>query len=261
MGWPRQNIRKSPFGSTTKTYVSNESIHDYNCHWTCTCAVVNGHSAQCVGRCNCRVFKISPRVRNFEDELHETGGDPGIPSRTTTPERPSRDQVCMDAAFLYAQRGTCSRAQVGAVIAKDGRIIVTGYNGAPSGLPHCDHGTNEVPTVFGVTVPDSEWSRELQPQRVMMLPDSGTVITPSSGCQIAEHAERNAIAYAARYGLSTDQSTLYSTHAPCADCARTIINSGILRVFYTIPYRLTAGIELLELAGVEVIKMERETNE
>lgn len=89
--------------------------------------------------------------------------------------------------------------------------------------------------------------------RVIQLPDNQPVIT-TSGCTISEHAERNAIAYAARYGLSTDQSTLYCTHAPCIECARMIINAGIIRVCYEIPYRLTAGLELLSEAGVETQK-------
>lgn len=76
-----------------------------------------------------------------------------------------------------------------------------------------------------------------------------------SGCKTSEHAERNAIAYAARYGVSTDQSELYCTHGPCLDCSRAIINSGILRVFYQIPYRLDDGVKLLTKAGVEVVHM------
>ena len=53
--------------------------------------------------------------------------------------RPTRDEVCMEIAGIMAQRSTCSRRHVGAVIARDGRILVSGYNGAPKGMPHCEH--------------------------------------------------------------------------------------------------------------------------
>ena len=54
-------------------------------------------------------------------------------------DRPDRDDTLMGVAYLFAKRSTCSRLHVGAVFSKAGRILVTGYNGAPSGLPHCDH--------------------------------------------------------------------------------------------------------------------------
>jgi len=124
----------------------------------------------------------------------------------------------MEMAFIVAGRGTCSRLQVGAIIARDGRVISTGYNGVPAGLPHCIHATYEI----------------------------------HDGCTQAEHAERNAIYYAARYGTALEGSEMYATHAPCETCARAIINAGIKRVYYKIPYRKTEGVELLERAGLEV---------
>jgi len=130
--------------------------------------------------------------------------------------------MLMEVALVVAKRGTCSRLQVGAVISRDGRIITTGYNGAPSGLPHCDHRFDG--------------------------PEAG-------GCEIAEHAERNAVAFAAKYGLALDNAEVHCTHAPCLACSRTLVNSGITRVSYAIPYRLTAGVELLETAGVEVLQL------
>ena len=140
--------------------------------------------------------------------------------------RISREEMLMQVALVVAQRGTCDRLQVGAVISRDGRIIVTGYNGAPAGLPHCNHAAEPIE----MTV---------------------------SGCQQAEHAERNAIAFAARYGLALDQSELFCTHAPCANCARSIINAGIKSVTYVVPYRRTEGVELLMLAGIDVLLMEQ----
>lgn len=134
-------------------------------------------------------------------------------------DRISRDELLMGVAQLVSGRATCSRLHVGAVVSRDGRIIATGYNGAPKGLPHCDHRHDD-----------------------------------GGGCDIAEHAERNAIAFAARYGLALDSGELHVTHAPCLNCARTIINAGLTRVLYTVPYRLTAGVELLTQAGLEVVQ-------
>lgn len=129
----------------------------------------------------------------------------------------------MNVADAVSLRGTCSRLQVGAVVSRDGRIITTGYNGAPAGLPHCQH------IVFDFLERDT-------------------------GCQIAEHAERNAIAFAARYGLALEAGEMHVTHAPCLNCARVVINAGIAKVTYRVPYRLTAGVELLTQGGVEVVE-------
>lgn len=132
--------------------------------------------------------------------------------------------MLMQMAKVTAQRGTCSRLHVGAIVSRDGRIITTGYNGAPSGLPHCDH-------------------------TIIMNNSDGSEM----GCQVAEHAERNAIAFAARYGLALEGAEMHCTHAPCLDCAKAIINAGIKKVSYGIPYRLTAGVDLLIAAGLEII--------
>ena len=134
-------------------------------------------------------------------------------------------------ALLLGNLSTCSRAQVGAIIVRQGRCISWGYNGAPPGLPHCDennHGRHE-----------------------HVHPDYGP-------CRNATHAEANSIAAAARQGISTDDTTMYTTVSPCDDCSRLIIAAGIVEVVYNIPYRESAGIELLEQAGVRVIHAEEE---
>lgn len=125
----------------------------------------------------------------------------------------------MDVAYLYAQRGTCSRRQVGAVIAdQKGTIHSVGYNGALSGLPHC--------------APHDDYN----------------------ACSVSEHAERNAVFFAARRGVSTEGLYLYSTDSPCIACARACVQSGIVRVVYDRPYKDDQGLVLLMAAGVEVVK-------
>lgn len=134
--------------------------------------------------------------------------------------RPTRHETLMGVAELFAARSTCSRAHVGAVVARDGRILVTGYNGAPRGMPHCNH-THD-------------------------LPDSG-------GCKTAVHAEANAISFAARHGINLDGSQLYSTFTPCLACSQLIVNSGINRVYIKNEYRLADGKKLLSAAKIDII--------
>lgn len=138
--------------------------------------------------------------------------------------RVSRDEALMVTARIWSHRGTCSRLQVGCVISRQGRILVQGYNGAPAGMPHCIH-------------------------------------TDDSFCTTAEHAERNAIAWAARNGVALDGAEMHSTHMPCLACAMSIINSGIKQVTYEQPYRDLAGIDLMVLAGLEVRGMVDQTTQ
>lgn len=134
--------------------------------------------------------------------------------------RISRDEMLIGVAELVAQRSTCSRAHVGAVIAREGRILTLGYNGSPSGMPHCDHSQD-----------DENYA----------------------GCKLAVHAEANCVAFASRYGISLDGSDLYTTFTPCLPCAQLVINAGIRRVFIRNEYRLPDGKQLLVDAGVGII--------
>lgn len=154
--------------------------------------------------------------------------------------RPSRADVLMHMAEAQAARSTCDRAQVGVVIARDGRVLATGYNGAPAGLPHCDHSGDEVTETH---VSDGSDSRVIS-----------TVYT-GPGCQNAVHAEANAIAYAARYGMALSGSVLYTTYTPCLACAQLVINSGITEVVALKPYRDVAGRDLILAAGLRMIQL------
>ena len=157
--------------------------------------------------------------------------------------RINRDRMLMEMAFTVAKRGTCARARVGAVLSRDGRVISTGYNGAPSGITHCHHPYHRVPDKIVI---DSGGVRRLS---------SKVVFVDDSPCKVSEHAERNAIAYAARYGVATDGAILHSTHEPCLDCARMIVNAGIFEVNYVKPYRVHEGMVLLRAAGVRVTQL------
>lgn len=129
--------------------------------------------------------------------------------------RPSAERTLLDMAVVAATRSTCARLHVGAVLARDGRVLSTGYNGAPAGRPHCAH-------------------RDDRP------------------CRTAVHAETNAVAFAARHGVTVEGATLYLTHSPCLGCAGLLINSGVAEVVYLEPYRSDDGIRELTAAGVTV---------
>ncbi len=143
-------------------------------------------------------------------------------------DRPSLDEYFMKIASVVATRSTCLRHNVGSVIVRDKRIISTGYNGAPTGLPHC---------------------LEIGCSREGV--ESGT---HHERCR-AVHAEQNAIIQAAIHGVSTVGSTLYCTHQPCVLCAKMIINAQIMRVVYGISYPDDEALKFLELAGIEVLQL------
>ena len=125
--------------------------------------------------------------------------------------RPSWDKYFMDLAKMVATRSTCIRRQVGAVLVRDKRILATGYNGAPRGMNHC---------------------LDVGCIRDQMQIPSGT---KQELCR-AVHAEQNAIVQCAVYGVSSEDSTIYITHQPCAICAKILINAGVKRIVYEQAY-------------------------
>jgi len=126
-------------------------------------------------------------------------------------------------AHLWAINSYCKRRQVGALIVKDRMIISDGYNGTPSGFE------NICEDEAGVTK------------------------------QYVLHAEANAITKVAQSNNSSLGATLYVTDSPCMECSKLIIQSGIKRVVYDREYRITAGLDLLKRAGVEVVHFEIES--
>jgi dCMP deaminase len=135
----------------------------------------------------------------------------------------------MQITELVKTRSTCLRRQVGALIVRDRRIVSTGYNGAPSGVPHCD----EVGCLRQqLGVPSGE-RHEL--------------------CR-AIHAEQNALIQAARYGSVVQGGTIYVTCQPCSLCAKMLINAGIVRIVYKGDYPDPLATEMLESAEVETVR-------
>lgn len=145
--------------------------------------------------------------------------------------RPTWDTYFMDITTLVAKRSTCLRRSVGASIVKDKRILSTGYNGAPSGLKHC---------------------LEIGCLRKKMKIASGERHELCRGI----HAEQNAIIQAAFHGVSIREAVLYCTNLPCSICAKMIINAGIIKIYYLDGYADEMSSEMLEEAGIEVIRLE-----
>lgn len=157
-----------------------------------------------------------------------------------------RRDVFMQVAIQISRLGTCPRKAVGAVLVRDGRAISWGYNGAPPGLPHCEennHGWQLLP----------EHRTQYTEEDAQSMEDT---MLGEYGCRNATHAEANALAFAAKQGISTAGCELFVTVAPCDTCSKLLIAAGIRRVYYEEEYRDPAGIELLRLAGVGAVKQE-----
>ena len=143
--------------------------------------------------------------------------------------RPSWEKFFLDLARMVSTRSTCLRRQVGAVVVRDKRILATGYNGAPSGMEHCDR----VGCIREqLKVPSGE-RHEI--------------------CR-AIHAEQNAIIQAATFGVSLAGGTIYITHHPCVLCSKMIINAGIKKVVYQQGYPDELSQQMLKESKMKVTK-------
>jgi len=125
----------------------------------------------------------------------------------------------MNAAEVYANLSTAKRLQVGCVVVKDNTIIGIGYNGMPSG-----------------------WDNVCEDENNKTRPE-------------VLHAETNAIAKIARSTNSSEDATLFVTHAPCIDCAKIIHQSGINSVYYRNTYRSEDGLKFLLRCNINVKKV------
>ncbi|MDR7519895.1 MAG: dCMP deaminase family protein [Armatimonadota bacterium] len=144
--------------------------------------------------------------------------------------RPSWDEYFMRIAQLAATRSTCLRRHVGAVVVKDRMVLSTGYNDTPRGLPNCGDGgcarcASDAPTGVGLDT-----------------------------C-LCLHAEQNAIVQAAYHGVGINGASIYVTYQPCLTCAKMILNAGIRRVVFAGDYPDPTSREMLEAAGVELVRM------
>lgn len=146
--------------------------------------------------------------------------------------RLSWDEYFMTITRQVAERSTCTRAKVGAVIVRDRSILATGYNGSPAGMPHC--------TEAGCLIYESRTP-------------TGDI---EQNCFRTIHAEINAIAQAAKNGVSIRDASIYITHTPCIHCLKVLVNTGIRAIFYEKPYKLNTVADIIAHTGVELQQVE-----
>lgn len=141
------------------------------------------------------------------------------------------DRYFLKICRVVAERSTCTRARVGAVVVRDRLILTTGYNGSPAGHPHC--------TEVGCLVVKS-----LNPEG-----------QEEENCIRTIHAEINAIAQAAKNGVTIKGADIYITHSPCMHCLKVLLNVGIQRICYEKEYKLERAAWLLEPRPVEMVRV------
>ena len=206
------------------------------------------------------------------------------------------DNVMMKNAILWADESYCERAKVGAVIAIQGRVISTGYNGTISGAENCCEDVNDGGRVkhsirmyseksikaiqeawktnsdnFNVVVKEvllNSYSKYKEVEIVNVIPCSnGNFVqdfeivfthreyTLTSKSTVV-HAEANALMFAAKNGIKTDNSTMYITLSPCIECSKMMIQAGVKKVIYRKAYRVSDGIDFLKENGIEVEQLD-----
>jgi len=136
--------------------------------------------------------------------------------------RPSWDEYFLKLAMLASERATCPRMHCGCVIVKDKYVLSTGYNGSLPGLDHCE--------------------------------DVGCLIVDNH-CVRTNHAEMNAIAQAARHGVSLQDATAYVTNMPCTTCAKALLAAGIVRIVVFSDYHGSLAEKFLQESGVPLDRL------
>jgi dCMP deaminase len=164
---------------------------------------------------------LHPRMENLYADLN------------SKVSRPTWDEYFLEISRSVAKRATCNRGKTGCVIAKNKQILVTGYVGSPTGLPHCD----EVGHQLESTIHEDGIKRD--------------------HCIRTTHAEQNAICQAAKLGIPIKGATLYCKMVPCPVCAKMIANAGIKRVVCEKGYQSGAA-DLMKQAGILVEVLDRE---
>jgi dCMP deaminase len=127
--------------------------------------------------------------------------------------RPDRNLYYLGLAIAVSARSECKGLKVGAVLVRDNRVVSTGYNSTPEGWDNCSEG-GACPRC-----------------------DNRNAFGSGNGYDkcVCVHAEMNAIAAAARYGMAVDSASAYVTHEPCLTCAKELTQAGVRQVFFALP--------------------------
>lgn len=167
------------------------------------------------------------KVSSISDECPDCGDGRYCSVHCVIPRkngRPSWDEYFLQICDLVATRATCQRLKVGAVLVKDRKVLSTGYCGSPKGTPDCFE--------EGCYMVDNHCIRTV-------------------------HAEVNAVVQAAYNGTSTQDSTVYVNNLPCYQCAKVLINAGVIKMVYRRDYRPDPTThKLLKEAKVKLMQVE-----
>lgn len=164
----------------------------------------------------------------------------------------------MQVAETYAKLSTARRLQVGAIVVKDDRIISIGYNGMPAGWDNnCEDKDYMSGDAGGWLDPDEIMQRWPFEEKVEISDaDDGCFTTTRRYALKTKpevlHAERNALDKLAKCNESGLGSTMFITHAPCLECAKSIYGAGIAQVFYGTNYRSEEGVYFLKRCGIDI---------
>jgi dCMP deaminase len=151
--------------------------------------------------------------------------------------RPLWDAYFMEIAHVVKTRSNCLDIQIGSVIVREKRIIATGYNGTPMGITNCNDGGCE---------------------RCKLREEGKLKHGEKKDLCICVHAEQNALLQSAYHGISTKDSTFYTTASPCSQCAKMIINAGVKKVVAHSKFPDELGPKLLQKAHIEVVMLTKE---
>ena len=152
--------------------------------------------------------------------------------------RPSWDEYFLNMVDVVGTRSTCDRGKIGCVIVRDRRILATGYAGSPSGTDQCDTHGHQMKTVTHADKSQSEH------------------------CVRTIHSELSGLLQCARFGIATEGATVYVTMTPCINCAKALINAGIVKVIARKGYQTSSDtFDLFKQAGIEYTQIENEVQQ
>ncbi|MCQ2410072.1 MAG: deaminase [Elusimicrobiaceae bacterium] len=156
----------------------------------------------------------------------------------------NKHKLFIKMAELVADQSTCCRLHVGAVLVKENRVISIGFNGTPSGQVHCED--------YFKDLYEKNYKNEFATLTDFMASRTFYDLHGKFSIDNELHAEQNAIAFAAKNGISTQAGTIYVTWSPCVHCAKVIVSAGIKKVFFKNLYdRSQEGIYFLQKNGIE----------